>query len=386
MSTVMNTNDDQRVGMWTVMGMNAEMFDMRSRAINVLTVGALLVLAGCGSAQADSVDDVAAGEEFVRVINVEVALVATETFVEEIRLTSVAMANQDVMLEAEETGRIVHIYVDRGDRVGAGDRIAKIDDRVLQAQVNQASSAAQLAQQTWERRQRLFEEEQVGSEIAYLEAKFGAEQAAATLQGLEERLARTVVRAPFAGILDERHVDVGTMVGPGKTVGRLVDLDLIKVFAGVPERYATDVHVGARAQLVFEAVRAEVYAAPIRYVGASIDPRSRTFPIEIEVPNQDHSIKPQMVGNMAITRQEVAEAIVVPQDALVRVEDGYVVYVAIEQGGHMVAEVRDVILGPTRRNLVVVEDGLVAGEQLVVVGQKSVANGDRVNVVANQGG
>lgn len=386
MSTVMNTNDDQRVGMWTVMGMNAEMFDMRSRAINVLTVGALLVLAGCGSAQADSVDDVAAGEEFVRVINVEVALIATETFVEEIRLTSVAMANQDVMLEAEETGRIVHIYVDRGDRVGAGDRIAKIDDRVLQAQVNQASSAAQLAQQTWERRQRLFEEEQVGSEIAYLEAKFGAEQAAATLQGLEERLARTVVRAPFAGILDERHVDVGTMVGPGKTVGRLVDLDLIKVFAGVPERYATDVHVGARAQLVFEAVRTEVYTAPIRYVGASIDPRSRTFPIEIEVPNQDHSIKPQMVGNMAITRQEVAEAIVVPQDALVRVEDGYVVYVAIEQGGHMVAEVRDVILGPARRNLVVVEDGLVAGEQLVVVGQKSVANGDRVNVVANEGG
>ena len=386
MSTVMNTNDDQCVGMWTVVGMNTEMFDMRSRARNVLAIGILLASAGCGSAQTDSANGVSASEEFVRMINVELALIATETFVEEIRLTSVAMANQDVMLEAEETGRIVQIYVDRGGRVGAGDRIAKIDDRVLQAQVNQASSAAQFAQQTWERRKRLFEEEQVGSEIAYLEAKFGAEQAAATLQGLEERLARTIVRAPFAGILDERHVDVGTMVGPGKTVGRLVDLDPINVFAGVPERYATDVHVGARAQLVFEAVRAEVYAAPIRYVGASIDPRSRTFPIEIELPNQDHSIKPQMVGNMAITRQEVAEAIVVPQDALVRVEDGYVVFVAIDQGGHMVAEARDVILGPTRRNLVVVEDGLVAGEQLVVVGQKSVANGDRVNVVVNQGG
>jgi membrane fusion protein (multidrug efflux system) len=386
MNTLMNTNDDQRVGMRTVMGMNVEISDMRSRARNVLTVGALVVLAGCGSAQADSADDLAATEEFVRVINVEVAPIATETFVEEIRLTSVAMANQDVMLEAEETGRIVEIYVDRGDRVSTGDRIAKIDDRVLQAQVNQASSAAQLAQQTWERRRRLFEEEQVGSEIAFLEAKFGAEQAAATLQGLEERLARTVVRAPFSGILDERHVDVGAMVGPGKTVGRLVDLDPIKVFAGVPERYATDVEVGAGAQLVFEAVRADPYVAPIRYVGASIDPRSRTFPIEIELPNQDHAIKPQMVGNMAITRQEVAEAIVVPQDALVRVEDGYVVYVAAEQGGHMVAEVRDVILGPTRRNLVVVEAGLAAGEQLVVVGQKSVSNGDRVNIVATQGG
>jgi RND family efflux transporter MFP subunit len=358
---------------------------MRVHVEGALVVGVLLALAACGSAEADVADDVAASDQFVRVINVEVAPIGTETFIEEIRLTSVAMANRDVMLEAEESGAIVRLYADRGDQVGAGDRIAKIDDRLLQAQVNQATAAHDLAQQTWERRRRLFEDEQVGSEIAYLEARFAAEQAAAALEGLERRLARTVIRAPFAGILDERHVDVGTMVGPGKTVGRLVDLDPIKVFAGVPERYATDVEVGAGAQLRFEAVGESLYRAPIRYVGAAIDPRSRTFPIEVELPNADHEIKPQMVANMAITRQEVQEAIVVPQDVLMRVEDGYVAYVVVERGGETVAEVRDVILGPTRRNLVVIEQGLASGERLVVVGQKSVADGDRVNVVGNEG-
>jgi RND family efflux transporter MFP subunit len=347
----------------------------------LFAVGALMALTGCGSAQADGTEDAEASSDFVRVINVEVTSVSTETFVEEIRLTSVAMANQDVMLEAEESGAIIELYADRGDVVRRGAAIAKIDDRILQAQVTQAQAAHDLASQTWDRRKRLWEEDQVGSEIAYLEARFAAEQTAAALDLLKERLARTVVRAPFSGILDERHVDVGTMVGPGKTVGRLVDLDPIKVFAGVPERYASDLSAGAIAQLTFSALGDGAFQAPIRYVGSTIDQRSRTFPIEVELPNADRAIKPQMVANMAVTRQEVDDAVVVPQDALVRVEDGYVLFVAVEQGGNLIAEVRPVTLGPTRRNLVVIEEGVSAGDRLIVVGQKSVANGDRINIV-----
>jgi len=362
-------------------GMSGETMEMMTGYRKLFVIGALAALTGCGSAQADGTEDAEASSEFVRVINVEVTSVSTETFVEEIRLTSVAMANQDVMLEAEESGAITELYADRGDVVRRGAAIAKIDDRILQAQVAQARAANGLASQTWDRRKRLWEEEQVGSEIAYLEARFAAEQTAAGLDLLEERLARTVVRAPFSGILDERHVDVGTMVGPGKTVGRLVDLTPIKVFAGVPERYASDVTAGAGAQLTFSALGDEVHQAPIRYVGSTINPQSRTFPIEVELPNTDGSIKPQMVANMAVTRQEVAEAIVVPQDALVRVADGYVVFVVAEQGGNTIAEVRPVVLGPTRRNLVVVEEGVSAGDRLIVVGQKSVANGDRINIV-----
>lgn len=351
-------------------------FWTRTAAV-VLTVS----VAACGSAQADGAEDAASDEAFVRVINVEVAPITIETFVEDIRLTSVAMANQDVMIEAEESGRITELFADRGDWVAAGEPIAKIDDRVLATQVAQARAAAELAEQTWQRRKRLWEEDQVGSEIAYLEARFSAEQAAATLEGLEERLDRTTIRAPFSGVLDERHVDVGASVGPGATVGRLVDTNPIKVFAGVPERYAPDVSVGAGAQVRFEALGQDVYNARIRYVGTAIDPRSRTFPVEIQLSNPNGAIKPQMVANMSIARQQVDEAIVVPQDALVRAEQGYVVYVAVEQGGNQVAERRPVVTGPSRRNLVVIEEGLEVGERLIVVGHKSVAGGDRINIV-----
>jgi multidrug efflux pump subunit AcrA (membrane-fusion protein) len=132
----------------------------------------------------------------------------------------------------------------------------------------------------------------------------------------------------------------------------------------------------------FQALGGETLTAPVRYVGATVNPRNRTFPIEVRVPNPTGSIKPEMVAEMAVTRQTVQDAIVVPQDALVRVEGGYVVFVVGQnQEGASVAEVREVTLGPTRRNLVVIDSGVEVGEELIVVGQKSVANGDRVNIV-----
>ena len=133
--------------------------------------------------------------------------------------------------------------------------------------------------------------------------------------------------------------------------------------------------------MTFSALGDEVYRAPIRYVGSTVNPASRTFAIEVEVPNRRGLIKPEMVANMSVTRREVQEAIVVPQDALVRVENGYVVYVLGEDGGADVAERREVVIGPTRRNLVVIEEGVSIGEQLIVQGHKSVAGGDRVRVV-----
>jgi len=345
---------------------------------------ATLAMAGCGPAQADAVEELPAAEATVRVINVETSTVTQQDFVEDIRLTSVVLANQDVLVAAEESGVIREILLDKGRRAIAGDPIAKIDDRVLSADVAQARARADLASQTWDRRKRLWEDDQVGSEIAYLEAKFAHEQAAATLEGLEQRLARTVIRAPFSGIFDERHIEVGSMVTPGQSIGRLVDLDPVKVVSGVPERYATDVVVGAEAVLTFDMFEDQVFRAPIRYVASTVDPQNRTFLIEAELPNPDRLIKPQMVANMSVTRREVADAIVVPQDALVRVEEGYVVFVVSERDGVTVADVRAVELGPTRRNFVVVEAGIEPGEQLIVVGQKTVSDGDRVNVVGRR--
>ncbi len=338
---------------------------------------------GCGSASADG-EEMAQGQGFTRVINVEVMPVSPQRFVEEIRLTGSVTASQDVRVSAEESGVVREVFLDKGSHVHAGQPLLKIDDQVLRAQVGQARAQADLASQTWERRKRLWEEDSVGSEMAYLQAKFAAQQTQANLEGLEARLERTTVRAPFDGVLDERTVEVGSMVSPGQVVGRVVALDPVKVQAGVPERYAADVHTGAVAEVTFDVFGDRVFRAPVHYVGATVDPENRTFPVEAELRNPDELIKPEMVANIALARRVLDSAVVVPQDALVRVEDGYVAFVAGRDPSGPVARRRTLTLGPAQRNMVVVTSGIAAGDSLIVVGQKSVADGDRINVVGTR--
>jgi len=106
--------------------------------------------------------------------------------------------------------------------------------------------------------------------------------------------------------------------------------------------------------------------------------------VELEMANPDGVIKPEMVANLGLVRQTIKDAIVIPQEALVRVEDGYVVFVVDGDGNGAVVVSRVVELGASQRNEVVIEAGLSAGERLIVVGQQQVVAGDRVNVVGTR--
>jgi RND family efflux transporter MFP subunit len=323
----------------------------------------------------------AAPEALARVINVQVEEVAPTAFSEEISLTGTVQAARDVTVSAEEAGVVKELLVARGANVQEGQAIVRIDDAVLRPQVDRARAEAALAEEQWQRRKRLFEEDKVGSELAYLEARLTSEQAAAQLEVLEERLARTVVRAPFAGIVEERQVEVGAMVAPGSPVARIIAVNPVKITAGVPERYAADVRPGAAVHVTFDALEGRTLEGRIGFVGAAVNPRNRTFPVEFSVPNMGGAIKPEMVASVAVVRRVVSEAIVLPQDAVIRLTDGQAVYVVRSDGGSETAEARQVTIGMSQDNKVTVTSGLQPGDRVVVVGQHQVAHGDRVRIV-----
>ena len=106
--------------------------------------------------------------------------------------------------------------------------------------------------------------------------------------------------------------------------------------------------------------------------------------VDVEHGHSTTYDKIEPIKNEPVTGPRVNPALV-SQDALIRVEGGYVAFVAVDRGQVEVAERRELVLGPTRRNLVVVTDGLRPGERLIVTGQKSVADGDQVNVVGTKG-
>jgi membrane fusion protein, multidrug efflux system len=375
-----------------MMNVREERGAARSSRSWLLAAGAVLLLQGCGGDAragdaAEGQADAEAPAVSSRVLNVEVEIVEPTEFRENIRLTGVVHAARDVTVSAEESGVIREIIVERGQSVAQGAPILRIDDRILQTQLREAEARATLARETWDRRRRLFEEDQVGSELAYLEARSQAEQAEAMLENLRERSNRTVIRAPFAGTLEDREVEVGSSVAPGTPVARIVQVNPVKVSAGVPERLSGQVRVGASVRISFDVLPGEVFEGRVNYVGATVNPRNRTFEAEVTLPNPGGIAKPEMVANVEILRDRLENVVVVPQSALVRTEEGFVAFVV--EGGtgtEGVVRVRTVRLGPAQRNQVVVEEGLAPGDRLVVVGQQQVADGDRVRIVQTRGG
>lgn len=342
-----------------------------------------LLAGGCsGDARADG-GSAQEDAPFQRVVNVAVRTVELQPFRELIRVTGTVRADQDVTISAEESGVVRELLVPRGAIVREGAPIARIDARVLESQVAEAEARAALARETWERRRRLFEDDRVGSELAYLEARYQAEQAEAALATLRERLDRTVIRAPIAGVVDDRFVEVGTMVSPGTDVARVVRIDPIKVAAGIPERFAGEIAAGAGVRITFDVLSGESFDGRVSFIGSTVSPRNRTFEVEVVVPNPGRVIKPEMVANLEVTRRDLEDVIVVPQEALVRVEQGFVAFVAETESGVDVARVRPVTIATTQRNRVVIREGLEAGDRLIVVGQHQVADGDRIQITGS---
>lgn len=338
-----------------------------------------------GSGAAGPADSAASGGAGARTVAVRTQTVRPGPFVDRIRVTGTVKAERTVVIEAEESGPIREVLAEKGARLEAGDPIARIDDRELRAQVEEARAQARLAEEQWKRRKRLYEEQGAISKLDYLEVKYQAQQARARLERLEARLEDTIIRAPFAGVLDERYVEVGTSVSSGTRVALLVDLRPAEVEAGVPERYADDVSVGDSATVTIPSLGGEVYRGTLSYVGATVNPDSRTLPVEVRLPNPEGRMKPETVAEVSLVRKTWDEAITVPQDAVLRTGDGFAVYVVESGDEGPVARRQPVTLGPREGGDVLVERGLADSDRVVTVGQQQVADGDRVTVVTSGG-
>ncbi len=353
-------------------------------AIALATAVAACQPADGGDARADE-GAAANGAIGARVVNVEIRELVPESFVDYVRITGEVEAFHDITISAEETGTILGFAVEKGARVASRQLIAKIDDAALRAQVNEARAHADLAREQYLRQQRLWNENGIGSEIAVLQLKSASEAADARLEMMEERLRRTVIRAPVSGIFDEKYVEVGELVGPGTPIARVVSVAQVKVVGGVPERYALDVRRGDSARITFDVLRGREFTGTISFVGATVDPGNRTIPIEIVLDNREQLVKPQMVANVQVERARLDHVIVVPQDLVIRTEDGYQVFVASERDGQQYATAKPVVLGAAYANRVVIDSGLDAGDRLITTGHRLVDEGSLIRIVGSEG-
>lgn len=350
----------------------------------VVVAAAAAIGAACGGSEAGATEEI--DQPYVKIVNVQTVTVAHRPFSATVRITGEARPQTDVTVSAEESGVLRRFVAEKGARVGRGAVIARIADAVLAAQAEEARAMAELANDRYTRQRRLWEEEGIGSEIAYLQAKSESESAAARHQQLQARLARTVIRSPVAGTVDDHLVEAGEVVQPGTPVARVVDAARLKIAGGVPERFAREVATGDSAAITFDVFPGQVFDGRIAFVGTAVDRQSRTFPIEIEMDNPEGLVKPYMIANVRIVNRRIENAVVVPREVLLRTELGQQAMVVESREGGDVAVARAVALGPSNENDVVVTEGLQAGDRLIVKGQQMADPGDRVREVGGESG
>lgn len=327
---------------------------------------------------------------------VEVVTVEPTTFEERVEVTADVEAIEDASLSARAAGTVESI-AERGDRVRKGQVVARLDQALpraavaqARAQVAAAQSAVDLSRETLKRQEPLVEQniisalefDNIRAQSRQAEAQLA--QARAAQAQAQAQLGNSNVVAPFDGRVESRSVEPGEQINPGQPVLRLVDVGRVKIVAGVPERYATDVEQGAAVDVAFNAYGVAPRKAEVTFVGSTIDPKTRTFPVEAVMDNPDGTLKPQMVARVRVVRARHPDALVVPIAAVVRDERGEGLFVIEDGPDGPVARRRQVEAGARSGERVEIKKGLSAGERVVVVGQSTLTADEPVEIAESE--
>lgn len=286
-------------------------------------------------------------------------------------------------LTPEYNGILTHVYVKEGQHVSKGQTLAKIDDGGLSQQLAQQQIQSDLAQTTFERQKRLWDEK-IGSEIQFLQAQSTYKAQMEAVNQIQQQMAKTIVKAPFSGTIDAIITEQGSVVAAGQTqLMRIVNLDNMYIETEVPERYINNITEGKNVEVNFP-VLGKTFTAKIRQTSDVINPTNRTFKAEVAIPNKEKALKPNLTARLKINDYTNENAVLIPQSIISENADGeQYVYVVKDKNAKNQGTASRVIIktGRTQGDEIEVLEGITNNEELVQEGARSVKDGQTVEVI-----
>jgi membrane fusion protein (multidrug efflux system) len=301
---------------------------------------------------------------------VEAATARSDTVIDAILATGQIEAMQSIELRPDVEGRLVQILVREGSPVGRGTPLFKIDDAELKAQVAQITAERDLARQSLNRtRDLLGQKASSQSELERAEATMRSNEA--QLQLLQVRLDRTLVRAPFAGVLGQRLVSLGDYVTTDTRLAALQTVSPQRATFQVPERYAEQVKVGQQVGFRVASLPGREFTGKVDFVDPVVQLPGRTILVKAQVPNPRRELQSGMFIEARLATAVRPSAVVIPEDAILPLQGTNFVWV-VNNGK---ATRRQVELGVRTPGFVEVKSGVEKAEQVVVGGQERLAEG-----------
>jgi len=307
----------------------------------------------------------------------------TEKFEHVLELQGNVTTKNLLVITPEYNGILTNVYVKEGQKVSKGQILAKIDDGGLSQQIAQLRIQSELAKTTYERQKRLWDQN-IGSEIQYLQAKSTYESQQQSVNQLQQQIAKTIVRAPFTGTIDDVITEQGSVVAAGQTqLIRIVNLNEMYIEVEVPESYVSNVVKGKKVQVELPILGKTIHTK-IRQAGDVINPANRTFKVEIEVPNMDKKIKPNLTARLKINDYTNDNGLLIPQSVISENAEGeQYIYVVVSKDAKGIGTANRVIIktGRTQGDVIEVLNGLENGAEIIMEGARSVRDGQDVEVI-----
>ncbi|MFN3750137.1 MAG: efflux RND transporter periplasmic adaptor subunit [Thiobacillus sp.] len=274
------------------------------------------------------------------------------------------IAEDSVMLRPEIDGRIARLRFSEGQPVKKGAVLVELDDADERARVAAVRADLTLAETRFKRSEELVAQNFI-SRQALDEARANLDILRARLRQEQVALDKTVIRAPFAGVVGLRQVSVGAYVAKGSDLVRLDALSTLKLEVPVPETFLSLVRVGQPITLTVDALPGQTFSGRVHAVDPVVDPVSRNVRLRARIANPGGTLKPGMFARASADLGGKTHAIVLPEQVIVTRPDGNYVFAVIDGK----AALRKVVLGKREPGRVEILSGLTAGETVVLDGQ-----------------
>jgi len=338
-------------------------------------LGAALLFVGCG----DNNNRPASRGGATFGAPVEAVVIRPQLLENRIYSTGTVLANEEVQLRSEISGRVTGVFFAEGSRVKKGTLLLKINDQELQAQLKRKQLEQALASDE-ERRQRALLDISGISRETYDKSLNSLNMVKAEEELIRSQLAKTEILAPFDGVIGLRYVSEGGYVTPSVLISSMQDTDPMKVEFSVPEKNARKLKNGTEILVRIgdspEARKGYVYA-----VESMIDPGTRTIKARATIPNPDGALIPGSFAKVEVTLDVVRDAIMIPSGALIPRISDEIVYIC--QNGK--ARSLSIISGIRTDSGTQVVEGLAPGDTLIVSGLLQLTDGKDIKITALRG-
>jgi RND family efflux transporter MFP subunit len=340
----------------------------------LLMITALVFTTACNNGNEENQND----EDEDLIIPVEVSNVSRGNISAYYANTATLEAEQEATVVAKVRGIVREIYVEEGDEVKAGQVIAKIEDDQYRIEAARAKATLDRLKSDFDRNKELYEKNLIAAE-AYQNSQYEYESQKAAYELAQLNLEHTSIKSPIGGVVSERYVKIGNMIGTDQQVYRVTDFSPLQAILHIPEHEMAKIRKDQRTELKVDALPNQTFTGHVERISPVVDSETGTFKVTVYVDETKGMLRPGMFGRVKIVYDTRENTHMIPKSAVISEDLAQSVYVIKDS----LAFKKAIKTGYTNGVNVEVIEGLEDGEMVVTIGQGSLQDSTKVNVISN---